>query len=49
MVRILASLVFLVALVVGCERRPPEPPATDKVKVKVNAPGIDVEVEGKKK
>jgi hypothetical protein len=41
---------FLILLLVGCNepRRESPPPDDGKVKVKVNAPGVNVEVEGKK-
>ena len=48
MVRIAPILLFLLMLT-GCYERASSPPRDDnKVKIKVNAPGVNVEVEGKK-
>lgn len=45
--RLAILLVLCGVLIVGCEQR--RDSDDGKAKVKVNAPGVDVEVEGKKK
>ena len=49
MMRVIGFLMTCL-LLVGCNeaRRESPPPDDGKVKVKVNAPGVNVEVEGKK-
>jgi hypothetical protein len=45
----IAGFLLICLLLIGCNEASREaPPDNGKVKVKVNAPGVNVEVEGKK-